>query len=74
MATLGLITKGDVEACALCGSGDVYVPFVIEMNETLFGIDEQLTQVRREVPSLQEAQSKLVVQQQNEIEDGLKRN
>jgi hypothetical protein len=73
LATLGLIARGDVETCALCGSGDVDVPSVIEMNETLSSIDEQLSQVRREVPRLQEAQSELVLQQNN-IEDGLKRN
>ncbi|OAN55318.1 DUF3732 domain-containing protein [Sphingobium sp. TCM1] len=73
LATLGLIAKGDVETCALCGSSDVHVPSAIEMNETLNGIDEQLSQVQREVPRLQEAQADLVLKQ-NDIEDGLKRN
>jgi len=73
LATLGLIAKGDVDTCALCGSGDVHVPSVTEMNKTLIGIDEQLSQIRREVPRLQEAQSELVVRQ-NDIEDSLKRN
>jgi hypothetical protein len=73
LASLGLVTKGDVEACALCGSTDVHVPSAAEMHRTLSGIDEQLSQVRREVPRLQEAQGDLV-EQQNGIEDALRRN
>jgi hypothetical protein len=73
LATLSLLAKGDVETCALCGSADVQVPSAIEMNKTLSGIDEQLSQVRREVPRLQEAQSELV-KKQNDIENELRRN
>lgn len=73
LATLGLIAKGDVETCALCGSTDLHVPSAAEMHETLSGIDEQLSQVRREVPRLQEAQGELVAKQ-NDVEDALKRN
>ncbi len=73
LATLGLLAKGDVEACALCGSTDMHVPAAVEMYKTLSGIDEQLRQVRREVPRLQEAQAELVAKQ-NDVEDALKRN
>ena len=73
LATLGLVAKGDVETCALCGSTDVHVPSATEMHKTLSGIDEQLSQVRREVPRLQEAQGELVAKQ-NDVEDALKRN
>ncbi|AQS88473.1 hypothetical protein AA101099_0413 [Neoasaia chiangmaiensis NBRC 101099] len=73
LATLGLVAKGDVETCALCGSTDLHVPLVAEMHKTLSGIDEQLSQVRREVPRLQEAQGELVAKQ-NDVEDALKHN
>jgi hypothetical protein len=73
LASLGLVTNGDVEACALCGSNDVHAPSAAEMHRTLSGIGEQLSQVRREVPRLQEAQGSLV-EQQNGIEDALRRN
>ena len=43
------------------------------MHKTLSGIGEQLSQVRREVPRLQEAQGELVAKQ-NDVEDALKRN
>lgn len=73
LATLGLLGKVDVVSCALCGSTDVHVPATAEMHRTLTDIDEQLSQVRREVPRLQKAQGELV-EQQNEIEEALKRN
>lgn len=73
LATLGLVAKGDVETCALCGSTEVHVPSASEMHKTLSGIGEQLSQVRREVPRLQEAQGELVAKQ-NDVEDALKRN
>jgi len=73
LSTLGLVAKGDVETCALCGSTDVHIPSAAEMHKTLSGIDEQLSQVRREVPRLQEAQGELVAKQ-NDVEDALKRN
>lgn len=73
LASLGLVTKGDIETCALCGSTDIHIPSAAEMHRTLSGIEEQLSQVRCEVPRLQEAQGDLV-SQQNGIEDALKRN
>lgn len=73
LASLGLVKKGDVEACALCGSTDIHVPSVVQMQRTLSGIEEQLSQVHREVPRLQRAQVDLV-EQQNGIEEALKRN
>ncbi|WP_294193443.1 DUF3732 domain-containing protein [uncultured Sphingomonas sp.] len=73
LASLGLVTKGDIETCALCGSTNIHIPSAAEMHRTLSGIEEQLSQVRCEVPRLQEAQGDLV-SQQNGIEDALKRN
>ncbi len=73
LAPLGLVAKGDVESCALCGSTEVQVPSATEMHKTLSGIGEQLGQVRREVPRLQEAQGELVAKQ-NDVENALKRN
>lgn len=73
LATLGLVAKGDVGTCALCGSTDIHVPSASEMHRSLNGISKQLSQVRREVPRLQEAQGELL-EKQNVIEDALKRN
>jgi hypothetical protein len=73
LMTLGLVSKDDVERCALCGSPDIRVPSAAEMHQTLNSISEQLRQVRREVPRLQEAQGSLV-QELNDLEDALKQN
>lgn len=73
LATLGLVAKGDVESCALCGSSDIHLPSAVEMHRTLSSIDEQLNQVHREMPRLQEAQEELI-ENQNGIEQSLKRN
>ncbi|ACB95134.1 DUF3732 domain-containing protein [Beijerinckia indica] len=73
LATLGLAKNGDAASCALCGSPDISVPAATEMHRTLVDLEEQLSQVRREVPRLQEAQGELVGRQ-NELEQSLKRN
>ncbi len=73
LATLGLATREGPHACALCGSTDIHVPAVSEMRSSLDALNQQLSQVRREVPRLQEAQARLTTRL-GEIEEGLKRN
>lgn len=59
LASLGLAGEHDVVSCALCGSHVSDVPKVKEMRSSLEELDQQLGQVRREVPRLQEAQAGL---------------
>lgn len=73
LATLGLAGDHDATTCALCGSASVSVPAVAEMRISLESLDRQLSQVRREVPRLQEAQTQLT-SRASEIEQGLRRN
>lgn len=56
LASIGLIKEPDVQAdiCPLCASHlTVPVPSVLEIRQSLFGIEEQLTSVRRDSPRLQ---------------------
>jgi len=73
LATLGLATNHDAATCALCGSANIALPMVSEMRSSLDELDQQLSQVRREVPRLQEAQAELLTHQ-GDIEQALKRN
>ncbi len=73
LASLGLAGTHDVKTCALCGATDVDVPAISDMRASLNELDQQLGQVRREVPRLQEAQVALTIRL-GEIEQGLKRN
>jgi hypothetical protein len=52
LATLGLATREGPHACALCGSTDIHVPAVSEMRSSLDALNQQLSQVRREVLDL----------------------
>ncbi|MEG3147606.1 DUF3732 domain-containing protein [Sphingomonas sp. RT2P30] len=73
LAPLGLAANHDPATCALCGSADILLPAVSEMRSSLDELDQQLSQVRREVPRLQEAQAELLTRQ-GDIEQALKRN
>jgi len=56
LASIGLIKEPDVHAdiCPLCESHlAVPVPSVLEIRQSLFGIEEQLASVRRDSPRLQ---------------------
>jgi Protein of unknown function (DUF3732) len=56
LASIGLIKEADVRAdiCPLCESHlTVPVPSVLEIRQSLFGIEEQLASVRRDSPRLQ---------------------
>jgi hypothetical protein len=73
LATLGLAAEFDATTCALCGSTGIDIPAVSEMQSSLRELDQQLGQVRREVPRLQVAQAELATKLSN-IEQALKRN
>ena len=73
LATLGLAAEHDATTCALCGSTGIDVPAVSEMRSSLEELDQQLGQVRREVPRLQAAQVELTTRL-GDIEEALKRN
>lgn len=73
LASLGLVADHDVETCALCGSTGVDVPAISEMRSSLEELDQQLGQVRREVPRLQAAQAELTAKL-GDMEQALKRN
>ena len=73
LASLGLAGDHDATTCALCGTPDIGVPAVIQMRTSLNELDQQLGQVRREVPRLQEVQVSLAIRLA-EVEQDLKRN
>lgn len=73
LATLGLATEHDATTCALCGSTNIAIPAVREMRSSLEELNQQLGQVRREVPRLQAAQAELTTRL-GDIEQALKRN
>jgi hypothetical protein len=73
LATLGLAKNDDATSCALCGSPNIHVPAAVEMRRSLLDLEKQLSQVRREVPRLQEAQTELIGRQ-GELEVALRRN
>jgi hypothetical protein len=73
LASLGLVGDHDVTTCALCGTTDIKLPAVSEMRASLEELDEQLSQVRREVPRLQAAQVELT-SQMSTVEQALRRN
>jgi hypothetical protein len=73
LATLGLAAEHDATTCALCGSTDIDTPAISEMRRSLEQLDQQLGQVRREVPRLQAAQAELTTRLGG-IEQALKQN
>jgi len=74
LASIGLIKEPDVHAdiCPLCESKlAVPVPSVLEIRQSLFGIEEQLASVRRDSPRLQGRLASLEARR-TEIEEQLR--
>jgi hypothetical protein len=74
LASIGLIKEPDVHAdiCPLCESHlAVPVPSVLEIRQSLFGIEEQLASVRRDSPRLQGRLASLEARR-TEIEEQLR--
>jgi hypothetical protein len=74
LASIGLIKEPDVHAdiCPLCESHlTVAVPSVREIRQSLFGIEEQLSSVRRDSPRLQSRLASLEARR-TEIEEQLR--
>jgi DNA repair exonuclease SbcCD ATPase subunit len=74
LASIGLIKEPDVHAdiCPLCESHPtVPAPSVLEIRQSLFGIEEQLASVRRDSPRLQNRFATLEARR-TEIEEQIK--